>query len=604
MTIKHGKLVILMILVAGVLIVPTQAETNLTVYLGRDDFDSEKWVSALDQTTVNATAGLLILSQFNATIDMSQDLTNYTLFEESGNLITNINSTHVRAKCDLKYTRYLYYDFGADFFGSEFNISFAVYINGIGPAGVNDHYYFQLSNETVASRSQIYSAGDDTFTYNILNDNSGDDYKWRVGVQDQGVTMFSTYVEDNGMYNIWVYYRLIRDGTSLNITGYNNADYTDVRLTQEFTISEDTTYRNLFIVNTLDIDIFPSEYIDVWVKDLTLLTGIIAYFDTGNFYSVNLLVNASIPSTARSIYGVADIPPDTSIEILHSDDNSSWISTELDQQFFVNLESFNYSDLFIRYRLNTSNNQITPDVDFYYVTYDFNFTQGNVTILAGAFAEYNVSSIETRVGDYVHGNLTSPQLVDGKTYLVDEVTGQPGWDIRFNFTGIPENSTSLAFMAFADYEGNPAHDPHIEAYNFDAGEFVDMVEYGEGAFEWHNASLSLGGFIQADTGNVWLRFVHHISGSNGHFINVDYLRLRAFVPTGGTVNVDAWGINWWLMIIWLVLVAIGVFDKNKIILMFAGFFGIILAILMFTTNMMVAVALISINLYLLYEGTA
>jgi succinate-acetate transporter protein len=51
------------------------------------------------------------------------------------------------------------------------------------------------------------------------------------------------------------------------------------------------------------------------------------------------------------------------------------------------------------------------------------------------------------------------------------------------------------------------------------------------------------------------------------------------------------------------LVAIGVFDKNKILKMFAGFFGIILSILMFTENMMVAVALISINLYLLYEGT-
>jgi len=225
--------------------------------------------------------------------------------------------------------------------------------------------------------------------------------------------------------------------------------------------------------------------------------------------------------------------------------------------------------------------------------------------LSGSWESFNVSSIHNMTGDYVHGNLSSTIFVDGFTYKVNEVTGVPGWDIRYNFTGVPENSTSLSVSAFADYEGNPAHDPHIEAWNFENASWVNVAMYGEGSFEWHNESLSIGGFIQSSTGKVWLRFIHHISGVGSHFINVDYIRLRAFVPTGGggIANLDAWSINWLIGILWLGLTAIGIFKGEKILIMFAGFMGIILGLLLLTESAMVSIVLICLSLYLLYEGT-
>lgn len=68
-------------------------------------------------------------------------------------------------------------------------------------------------------------------------------------------------------------------------------------------------------------------------------------------------------------------------------------------------------------------------------------------------------------------------------------------------------------------------------------------------------------------------------------------------------GLNPWDINWMLSLIWLVIMGIGVFKPDRIIRIFAGFFGLILGILLLAINMMVSIALICINLYLIYEGS-
>ena len=72
---------------------------------------------------------------------------------------------------------------------------------------------------------------------------------------------------------------------------------------------------------------------------------------------------------------------------------------------------------------------------------------------------------------------------------------------------------------------------------------------------------------------------------------------------GGITNLDAWSINWLMAIIWLVVMGIGVFKPDRIIRIFAGFFGLILGLLLMAENGMVSIALICLNLYLVYEGS-
>jgi len=71
----------------------------------------------------------------------------------------------------------------------------------------------------------------------------------------------------------------------------------------------------------------------------------------------------------------------------------------------------------------------------------------------------------------------------------------------------------------------------------------------------------------------------------------------------GEINLDAWSINWLMAIIWLVIMGIGVFKPDRIIRIFAGFFGLILGLLLMAENGMVSIALICLNLYLVYEGS-
>ena len=599
MTIKNGKLVLLMILVAGILIGPAYAQTNLTVYLGRDDFDNEKWVSSLDNTVVNITESRLLLNQ---TPNGHEDFTTWTEEDGAGRLVVNASHIVIDDMAPNDDDTRVYRDDGIDQIGDYF-VTFELRLTG------------PVSTSSPRNKLHIFSATTDradvgdnigNYTALVLRSTVGDTSKFII--RNSGFISGVVDNLDTGelFINTDYWINVTKFGDVYSVYVYDDAGFSNLITSAVNTLTHDLTMRYFNIPNSLGFGSGGGQQNDLTIGNLIFngIGGDLVYVPTGDFYSIDLLENASSPAIARSVYGVANLPPSTSIQLLHSSDNSSWIVEDLSEQFFVDLEPFNYSDLFIRYRLNTSNDQVTPDVDFYYITYDFTFTPGNISILAGSFQEYNVSSIDVLVGDYVHGNLTSTKFVDGKTYLVNEVMTMPGWDIRFNFTDVPENSTSLSVRSFDEYIGNPAHDAHMEAYHFDNGTWVDIVEYPEGSFVWRNHSLSLGGFIQEDTGNVWIRMVHHIQGVPGHTLDVDYIKLRAFVPTGGTINVDAWGINWLLMIIWLALVAIGVFSKNKIIIVFAGFFGIILAILMFTENMMVAVALISINLYLLYEGTA
>ncbi len=606
MTIKNGKLVILIILVAGVLIVPAFTQNwYQDIYDQCDNFTN---VAGFSQGMIaNTTPGNSHWG-FNESLQelVAEDYTTYIEDDDAG--IITVNSSHITlANGDYRFTTNESVIKNHESKGN-WSYKWDTYIDTLSVStrtiritlfGLNNNsadYRWNVANSGYAVAAQV-------FTRNNVN-------KWNpLFERTWGGSSANNLTADNVLdVDRWYYSTITKNATWMEWQIYDDPDRTTLLYRVPLYIAgNDFTYTKVIAVSNLGYA--TSENTKGWNKNLYLgettgLTSGIIYTD-------------GFPDTTQPmiVSTQAKIDPGNNIYIQFSEDNITWVNEQNFPGSFreiqtgwaaFNLEKMNWSKVYVRYNFSRSSGSGDVFLRQFRIFWRETPPPGgdNITILAGAFAEYNVSSIETRVGDYVHGNLTSPQFVDGKTYLVDEVTGVPGWDIRFNFTGIPENSTSLAFMAFADYEGNPAHDPQIQAYNFDSEEFIKMVEYGEGAFEWHNASLSLGGFIQNGTGNVWLRFVHPMSGSLGHSISVDYLRLRAFVPTGGTVNVDAWGINWWLMIIWLVLVAIGVFDKNKIILMFAGFFGIILAILMFTTNMMVAVALISINLYLLYEGTA
>ncbi len=166
----------------------------------------------------------------------------------------------------------------------------------------------------------------------------------------------------------------------------------------------------------------------------------------------------------------------------------------------------------------------------------------NISYVGGSWYNYNVSSVHVVRGTYVSGNLASMEDDDLDYYRVDEVVGIEGYDVRLNFTNIPDTVISLSVRELCEYEGNPAHDVDIEVWNFTASAWFKLLDMPEHDFQWNNASISLISTHFINSGNVWIRNVHYTSGVNTHYLNIDYLRLRAFIPV---TSVDG-GLIWWI----------------------------------------------------------
>ncbi len=160
----------------------------------------------------------------------------------------------------------------------------------------------------------------------------------------------------------------------------------------------------------------------------------------------------------------------------------------------------------------------------------------------GSWTNYNVSDIHVIKGTYVSGDLTSLEFDDVDYYLVNEDIGIEGFDVRFNFTNIPNNTISLSHRILCEYEGNPAHDVNIEVFNFTNDMWVNSIHVPEHSLRWDNNSMSLNSIDFNNDGDVWLRIVHYTSGVETHYLNVDYFQLKAFIP----VNTGEGGLIWWI----------------------------------------------------------
>lgn len=220
--------------------------------------------------------------------------------------------------------------------------------------------------------------------------------------------------------------------------------------------------------------------------------------------------------------------------------------------------------------------------------------------------KYPITNLVSVVeGTYVSGTRDSLDFVDDDVYQVTEIVGAPAIDIRFNFTKINTTDISINLEMFYNHTGSHEHLMIIQAFNFTANVWLEVGSCEHDLdFHWHNVSMSF--FRQDDLiedGKVWMRVLISSPGNINHDVFIDYLRLKAFDSADSEPSLSPWDINWITALIWLTLTAIGVFKGNKIMIIFAGFFGLILGLLLMTVSSMISVALICLNLYLIYEGT-
>lgn len=370
---KFIKIVAIAGLILLFLMVPNAiAQEDLTGTLERNNFTSTKWLNSTSNLILNLTTNRVHL---NKTLQSEfgwsfENFTSYTEYEESGNLITVVNSTFVSARCDLQYARYLGYDFGTGYF-ENFTIRFSVYVEGIGGTGLVDNYYFHLNNLTsFGSRNDVSGAGGDDFLeFRILNDNTGDDYNFRFTSRTQDTDIIdSGSVEDNDLTQRWLYVEIFKDGNFVGVNVYNNNDFTDLRWNYNGThvIAQPLNYRFMYPVQSNDLNLYPGYYIDVYVRNVDLATPLVRYSPSGNYFSTDLMVNQTGVDVYSILFeGLENIG--TSIEYFVSEDQLNWVEILGNGQL---LNGYNFNPLYIWVRLNSTDGLNTPYLDYYHIFYE------------------------------------------------------------------------------------------------------------------------------------------------------------------------------------------------------------------------------------------
>jgi hypothetical protein len=153
---------------------------------------------------------------------------------------------------------------------------------------------------------------------------------------------------------------------------------------------------------------------------------------------------------------------------------------------------------------------------------------GVVEQISLKYKDATPSSITLNTGTHISGTVADTQtMFDGNVYHVDEVTGVPGFDIEFNFTGVDRVPTFI--VARWIYDGSSTHFCTWDIYNYTTSTWdqVRMFKTSEAYFAsmtMYIPRASNGDYVDGG-GNAKLRVYHHTSGNASHDMQIDYVGL-------------------------------------------------------------------------------
>lgn len=182
------------------------------------------------------------------------------------------------------------------------------------------------------------------------------------------------------------------------------------------------------------------------------------------------------------------------------------------------------------------------------------------------------SNLTVSLGTVSGGNLASIQIINDDSYLeVSEIVGTPAYVIEYNWTDIPDNIILMSVNMNETYDGNRGHIVLIQIYcNVEntwkeIGEIFDSSDYA-----WNNNTIecSLAKIRLSDNnGTIMGRVIHTSSGNINHDQFIDYIELRAFIPSpssdGGTTTEFLWYPIFFYVISIIFIITVGISLKKK-----------------------------------------
>lgn len=151
--------------------------------------------------------------------------------------------------------------------------------------------------------------------------------------------------------------------------------------------------------------------------------------------------------------------------------------------------------------------------------------------LIDVMADAVPSSLTLNTGTLISGTVSDVQaMYDGNTYHVDEVTGVPGYDIEFNFTGLTKLPTFIVVRWI--YDGSSTHYCTWDIWNYDTSAWDQLRMYKTSEAYYDSMTMYIPQANSSDyisSGNAIIRTYHHTSGNASHDIEIDYVGMSHFL---------------------------------------------------------------------------
>jgi len=158
-------------------------------------------------------------------------------------------------------------------------------------------------------------------------------------------------------------------------------------------------------------------------------------------------------------------------------------------------------------------------------------TKDYVDSLALTYA-YTPTTTTVVTSDGYTGDNDSVQVIgDSDILQVEEAAGLPGFDVRFEFTGITVFNNLLLYLY---YHGGSGHTLEVQFFNNDTLSWDTVTTFtDESAFTLIDVTLpSVAPWINGSD-EVTMRIYHASSGNALHYVEIDYVSIRLTPQLGG-----------------------------------------------------------------------
>ena len=129
-------------------------------------------------------------------------------------------------------------------------------------------------------------------------------------------------------------------------------------------------------------------------------------------------------------------------------------------------------------------------------------------------------------GTLSSGTVDNVQDTNTTHVLIEEVTGTPGFDVEFSFSGLTH---IYGWSVKARYQGTDVHHVKLQIYNYDQSDWDDLndiIDATRNLFYWYSGNLRDTDYISDGAAKV--RLYHYSGGDATHRLSIDFVSLLGF----------------------------------------------------------------------------